>query len=76
MREAPHMGDIGENEPMRWYSKLLVVPSFFYFDLRVDFASPIQLRGCLGTSRWCAERFWDLGLDQLVSVLDMIYLSM
>ena len=38
VHEGPRMGDMGENE-----TKLLVVSGSFYFDLRVDFASPNQL---------------------------------
>ena len=37
--DAPHMGDMDENNPKHyWISQLLVVPDVFHFDSHVDLA--------------------------------------
>ena len=33
LHEAPHIGDIGENEPKPWNGKLLVVLGSFHFNI-------------------------------------------
>ena len=38
LHDAPHMGDMDENNPKHWISQLLVVPDVFHFDSHVDLA--------------------------------------
>ena len=39
LHDAPHKGDMDENNPKRWNSQLLVVPDVLHSDLHIDFAS-------------------------------------